>query len=79
MNAKDIVFSGKATYQIKVQGKVNKMWASYFTHMNIETKMEDDEKAITILTGLISDQAELMGIINALYDTHLPIISIKSL
>jgi len=32
-----------------------------------------------MLTGSIKDQAELMGVLNALYNLHLPIVSIQPL
>lgn len=33
--------------------------------------------SVTTLTGRICDQAELIGVLNALYDLHLPVISVR--
>jgi hypothetical protein len=32
---------------------------------------------VTTLAGRICDQAELFGVLNALYDLHLPVISVR--
>ena len=33
--------------------------------------------AVTTLEGLLQDQAELLGVLNALYDSHRPIFSVE--
>jgi hypothetical protein len=42
----------------------------------MSSAMREDETWVTTLRGQISDQAELNGVINALYDMHVPIISV---
>ena len=34
---------------------------------------------MTTLTGRLRDQAELTGLLNSLYDLHLPILSVENL
>jgi hypothetical protein len=34
---------------------------------------------VTTLTGRLKDQAELSGVLNGLYELHLPILSVKIL
>jgi hypothetical protein len=38
-----------------------------------------DRRPITILVGHLSDQAALSGVLNELYELHLPLITVESL
>jgi hypothetical protein len=73
----NIKFGGKATYKIKVQGKLNKNWSESLGGMTINTELISEKQFVTTLTGLIQDQAALSGILNTLYEMHLPVISVK--
>jgi hypothetical protein len=36
-----------------------------------------DKQPMTILIGHLNDQAALSGVLNALYDLHLPVLSVE--
>jgi len=36
-----------------------------------------DQSTVTVLTGRLKDQAELTGVLNSLYELHLPILKVK--
>jgi hypothetical protein len=40
---------------------------------------EDPASAVTTLVGRLRDQAELSGVLNTLYDLHLPILEVEKL
>jgi hypothetical protein len=61
-----------ATYQIKVQGKVNQQWLHNFESL----KMNFDGSATTF-TGCIFDQAALRGFLNSLWDLNLVLFSVE--
>lgn len=61
-----------ATYQIKVQGKVNQQWLQ-----NFESLKMDFDGSVTTFTGRISDQAALRGLLNSLWDLNLTLCSVK--
>ena len=63
-------------YQITIQGHLDAEWASCFNLLNISYKQNMD---ITILTGSITDQAELRGIMNKLWDLNKSIIAVSQL
>lgn len=63
-------------YQITIQGHLDAEWGSCFNLLKISYK---DNMDITILTGPITDQAELRGIMNKLWDLNKSIIAVSQL
>jgi hypothetical protein len=47
--------------------------------MRITTRQRKNQSTVTTLTGRVSDQAELSGVLNTLYELHLPILSVENL
>ena len=68
-----------ATYRIDVEGILDEIWADSLAGMRISTRKRADQSTVTTLTGLLRDQAELSGVLNGLYELHLPILSVKIL
>ena len=74
-----VKFSGRAAYRIKVQGKLDQSWSDTLGGMHITTEKKSEDNFVTTLEGVIKDQAELSGILNALYEMHLTVLSVKCL
>ena len=72
-------FKGPAIYCIKIRGVIDQRYAGYFGDMIIGTEKKEEGQTTCKLKGSIKDQAELMGVLNALYNLHLPIVSIQTL
>ena len=72
-------FTGPATYCIKVQGDIDEHYTGYFGDMVISNEKKAGDKIVGILTGKIKDQSELLGVLNALHNLHLPIVSIQTI
>ena len=70
-------FDQTATYQIKVQGRLDERWAHWFDGMSIAFEPAGDGSTVTVLTGSIVDQAALYGLINRMRDLGLPLISVR--
>jgi hypothetical protein len=68
-----------ATYRIEVEGVLDEIWADSLAGMRISSRQRADQSTVTTLTGLLRDQAELSGVLNGLYELHLPILSVKIL
>jgi hypothetical protein len=66
-----------ATYRIGVLGTLDKKWSDYCGGMTIEHDIVLDQYPMTTLTGILADQAALIGILNSLYDMGYPIISVE--
>ena len=67
-----------ATYQIQVQGFLDESWSDRLSGVTI-TSGEEDGAPVTILSGKLADQAALFGVLNTLYDLHLPVLLVEYL
>ena len=62
-------------YVIRVIGKIDERWTDWFGGMEIAT--EDGEGSpITVLTGPITDQSALRGLLTKIWDLNLVVISV---
>ena len=68
-----------ATYRIRVQGPIDSAWSELIGDMNITTDSTTGKSPITSLVGRLVDQAALSGVLKALYDQHIPILSVENL
>ena len=67
-------------YRIVVQGNVNPAWKNRLEGMSIvRYQVEHIDTYISVLTGRLTDQATLIGILNFLYDTGYPLIAVDRL
>ena len=71
---KAIPFDHPATYQIRVQGRIDPNWAGILAGMTIRLTSEEACPPVTTLEGELSDQAALLGVLNSIYELHLPIL-----
>ena len=80
MNENDNInfsFSTPAVYQIKVQGALSDDWSERLGGLQISVSRKKKGSSISILTGMIIDQTALSGILNALYDSHITVLSVN--
>ena len=70
-------FAGTGCYQIKVLGHLDSNWATRIGAMTVRFEIDGDKGEVTVLEGAVDDQAELAGILNTLYELHLPLISVN--
>jgi hypothetical protein len=47
--------------------------------MGITTRTRADKLTVSRLVGRMRDQAQLTGVLSALYELHLPILSVENL
>jgi len=66
-----------AIYQIKVRGRLDETWSAWFDGMAITVGKSSDHKTITTLTGPVTDQAALHGILSRIRDLGLPLLSVQ--
>ena len=64
-----------AVYQIRVRGILDPTWFDSFCGLRVLPSAR--ERNVTILTGTLPDQAALLGILNALYDLQIPLLSFE--
>ena len=66
-----------ANYSIRVQGVLDESYVDRLGDMLIRVIKREYENPETTLTGRVRDQAQLMGILNSLYELHLPLLSVS--
>jgi len=69
-------FTTSNNFVIGVKGKLEKDLSEIFGGLSISHKMENNT-TISYLEGEIIDQAELIGILNTLFNMRFPIINVK--
>jgi hypothetical protein len=74
-----IPFDRPAAYKIRVQGKIDPDWSDRLAGMTIHLTAEEACPPVTTLKGELSDQAALAGVLNTLYELHLPVLSVLCL
>ena len=67
-----------AVYRVRVQGSIPLDWSARLMGMNITTSNDADNDQST-LVGRLPDQAALSGVLNTLYDTQFPVLSVECL
>ena len=71
--------SGPAIYRIRVRGRLAADLSERLEGMRIENLARDDGKTESVLEGRILDQAALAGVLNKLYELHLPVMAVDCL
>ena len=71
----NLSMQGPAYYRIRVLGELNENMSHRLEDMHIESTYRKDGRAETVLEGRLNDQSALSGVLNTLYDMHLPVVS----
>ena len=72
-------FQKPAMYKIKVQGELKGSWSEKLQGLQITVEKSPGEKPVSILIGQIHDQSALSGLLNALYNFNMTILSVNML
>ncbi len=59
-------------YEIKIKGHLDQRWSDWFSGV----KMEHLEGEVTLLAGMLPDQAALHGLLERIRDLNLTLISV---
>lgn len=66
-------------YQIKLQGKLDQSWVDWLGGVEISAEPGKDNTWVTTLTGDITDQPALFGVLDRIRDMNLVLISVNRL
>jgi len=66
-----------AVYQIQVQGRLKDSWSTWFDGLEIKTVTDASGLTVTLLSGEVSDQPALHGVLNRIRDLGIPLISVQ--
>lgn len=68
----------QAGYRIVVRGELSERWFEWFDGLDLSFSREPG-KLLTILSGPVTDQAALRGMLCKLFDLNLTLISLQRL
>ncbi len=71
--------NGPARYRIRVRGSLTTEWAERLGGMSCSNTSGADGEPEAHLEGRLQDQAALSGILNTLYELHLPVLLVECL
>lgn len=60
-------------YEIRVEGHITERWSDWFDGLEIHNEAD----GMTVLTGPVSDQAALFGVLSKLQALNLTLISVS--
>ena len=66
-----------AAYQIQIRGQLDGSWSDWFNAMTVSVEKSGDYPMVTTLTGVITDQAALHGILSRIRDLGLPLLEVR--
>jgi hypothetical protein len=75
----ELTLDTPATYRIRVKGHLDRSWSDRLGGMAITSRSHDDGPTVSTLRGELLDQAALAGVLSALYNLHLPLVSVEYL
>ncbi len=61
----------KRYYQITIEGKIDPSWSEWLDDLQLVSRKEADGMYVTTLSGALTDQAALRGLLNRLWDLNL--------
>jgi hypothetical protein len=70
-------FDNPAFYRIQVQGLIPENWSERLGGMSISQRKSETGERVSTLEGELEDQAALAGVLNSVYELHLPILSVE--
>jgi hypothetical protein len=74
---KGLTLDQRARYEIRVQGRLEASWLEHIGDLKIGT--ERTQPPVTVLTGMVVDQAALQGLLTSLYSLGLPLLLVRCL
>jgi hypothetical protein len=75
--AEGLKFTSPATYRIVIKGYLDESWSERLSGMMIDHLSIEHGLPITKILGRVRDQSELIGVLNSIYDMHLPLLSLS--
>ncbi len=76
---KEFKIETPARYRIRAPGHIDASWSELIGEMKISTDSTAGKGPVSSLVGRLEDQAALLGVLRALYDYRIPILSVENL
>lgn len=76
-NEKSISPRTSRYYRITVEGKIDATWSEWLGGLRLVSQKEADGAQVTILSGVLIDQAALRSLLNQIWDLNLVLRSLQ--
>ena len=76
---KNFKFEKAAVYRIRVKGHIDDRLSAYLGGMVITRAFSAEKEPMTILVGELLDQAALSGVLNHIYEMHMPLLTVEAI
>lgn len=67
----------QADYVIRIQGRIDGILVDWFGPVNIASAVVDGDRAVTTLSGIVTDQAGLVGLLRHLHGLGVVLLSVE--
>jgi hypothetical protein len=64
-------------YSIKIAGELDPSWSEWFDGLEVKIEGGNADQSASLLSGWITDQAHLRGVLNKIWDLNLKVISVR--
>ncbi len=64
-------------YEIRLRGRLDEQWALWFEDMTVSVEASEGQPATTLITGWVTDQAALYGLLSRIRDLGLPLLVVQ--
>lgn len=78
-NWSELCVDGPAVYRVRVRGHVDVTWSDRLGGLQITNDRPSAECELSTLIGRVRDQSTLAGVLNAIWDMRLPVLSVECL
>ncbi|RIK32226.1 MAG: hypothetical protein DCC56_00010 [Anaerolineae bacterium] len=72
-----ISLNSQNTYEIKIYGRADDSWRSWFGESEVHSETLADDTEVTTFSNVVMDQAGLVGLIRRLHGMGIVLISIR--
>ena len=77
MGGRKLALTTPARYRVCIQGRLDNTWSDELGGMTFTNYCGSDQLMVTVLTGRVMNQAELMGVLTHLYGLGFPLLSVE--
>ena len=67
-----------ARYRLRIQGRVNADWSDWLSEVSMHFDFLNG-KIVTVINGMVRDQAALFGLLSFIRDLGVPLISVEAI
>jgi hypothetical protein len=64
-------------YQIEIKEQLDKSWTEWFSNFDLAHSTDNRGNPVTILSGMVIDQAALNGLLTKIWNLNLTVLSVK--